>query len=978
MPDLPSGTVTFLFTDVEGSTRRWEADSTAMLTAVERHFTILDDAIASHRGARFKAIGDSSQAAFPTALDAAEAAIAAQRAIVAADWAALGPLQVRMALHTGAATPQDGDYLAPSLNRLARLLAATHGGQILVTEATRNLLRDALPPDIELRDLGEHRFRDLRETEHVFQLTAPGLGSDFPPIQSLSRPSHNLPAQVNTFVGRTREIAEITRRLADPAVRLLTLTGPGGTGKTRLAMRVAENLVDDYADGVWFVALAAISHPELVASTIAETFGLREAPDQSLRESLRNYLRSKRLLLVLDNVEHLLAAAPLVADLLATCPSLQILATSRAPLRIAAEHEMRVDPLALPVPDRSGSLDDALASEAVRLFVDRATAARGDFALNERNAATIVAICRKLDGLPLAIELAAARMRLLPPESILARLDSRLSLLTSGDRDRPERQQTLRSAIAWSHEMLDAGEQVLFRRLAVFAGGWTLQAAETVGSAVAPDVSAIDCLASLVDNSLVQPCEPGQDPGEPRFTMLQTIQEYAREQLEGSGEAEPIKDSHADVFLRLAADAEPHLAGAEAAAWLDRLDADHDNLRTALAWLRGRGDTKRSIDLATALWRFWLLRGHVSEGRGLLEKTLAIAGPVEVTTRYAAALDGAGVLAETQGDYDGAEALHRQALALSRNLDDRAGIARALDNLGVVAFERGEGDLADSLLTESLALARQAGEPHLIATALNDLGRIAFHRGDLSRAESLYQESLDLRRRNSSESDVARSLNNLGFVAYALGDSGRARRLFAESLQLNRAVRDKWGAAAPLNALALAVRQDGDLPRAMELLEESLTLYQEVGDTKNAAVVLLNLAGATRESGDLAEAASFYLDALAGFQAVDDRAGIVECLGWLANILISQGEFRSAARLLAAATRLAEEHDALRALIETEQFIVDVAAARADLGEASFQSAWEAEPALDDLLAEVTNRLGLDQTGSRPAGSPRPTLPKTS
>jgi predicted ATPase/class 3 adenylate cyclase/Tfp pilus assembly protein PilF len=993
MPEYPSGTVTFLFTDVEGSTRRWEADSPAMLAAVERHFGLLDAAIAANHGVRFKTIGDAIQAAFPTALDGAKAAIAAQQAITAENWGALGPLPVRMALHTGAATPQNGDYLAPSLNRLARLLSTAAGGQILITEATRNLLRDGLPPEIELRDLGEHRLRDLREAEHVFQLTSSGLPSDFPPIQSLSRPTSNLPTQVNAFIGRESEIADVKQRLADPAVRLLTLTGPGGTGKTRLAMRVAQDLVEAYPDGVWFVALASTSNPALVASSIAETLGLREAPDQSLRESLRSYLRAKHLLLVLDNFEQVIDAAPLISDLLATCPSLQILATSRAPLRIAGEYDVNVSPLALPATDRPGSIDEALASEAVRLFVDRVKAVRGDLALDERNVATIVAICRRLDGLPLAIELAAARIRLLPLDAILSRLDSRLGLLTGGGRDRPERQQTLRSAIAWSHEMLGAAEQELFRRLGVFSGGWTLEAAEWVGgqrseggndssSDLRPPTSdsspgTLDLLATLVDNSLVQKCEPGA-AAEPRFTMLQTIQEFAREQLETSGEADTIKNRHADLFLQLADDAEPHLVEVDAASWLNRLDADHDNLRSALDWLRGSSDADRAIQLAAALWRFWLLRGHISEGRELLEKTLSLEATANGTVAHAIVLDGAGVLAETQGDYDRAESLHRQALALSRNLDDQQGIARALDNLGVVAFERGQDDLADSLLEESLTLARDGGEDHLVATGLNDLGRVAFHRGELPRAASLFQESLDLRRKNSSDSEIARSLNNLGWVAFGLGDFTRAQRLFEESLERNRAVGDTWGAAAPLNALALAVRRDGDVPRAIALYRESLELFHGAGDTKNAAVVLLNLAGAQRESGNMGEATSSFLEALAGFRAVDDRAGIIESLGWIGSVLVGEGQFSTATHILAVATRLAEEQDAYRDLIGTEQFASDVAAARTALNESGFHAEWEAGTArsIDDLLSETMERLAVDQAADRPtrssAGAPSP------
>src|SRR5215212_5239081 len=723
MRDFPSGTVTFLFTDVEGSTRRWEQDLVATRTAIERHFAILDDAIRVNNGVRFKTIGDAVQAAFPTALDAVLAAVAGQRALIVEDWGELGSIPVRMALHTGAATPDNGDYFAPALNRLARLLAAGAGGQILLTEATRQLVRDLSPAGMPLQivDLGEHGLRDLREAEHVFQLTAPGLPSDFPPLKSLDRQLHNLPPQLTPFIGREALVAEICGRLEQPGVRLLTLTGPGGAGKTRLALHVAAELVEAYADGVWFVPLAPVASATLVAATIAGALGIRETATDSIEATLRTYLRPRRLLLVLDNFEHVVDASPLVADLLANCPDIQVLATSRAPLHISGEHELPVPSLELPSLARPLCLDDALASEAVRLFVDRARAVQSHFELTEENAETVVAICRRLDGLPLAIELAASRVRLLPPKAILVRLDSRLTLLTGGGRDRPERQQTLRGAIAWSHDLLDRSQQILFRRLAVFAGGWTLDAADAVvGFGTDPPIPVFEGLDALHDSSLIrlQESSDGDAAAHPRFAMLQTIHEFATEQLVASGELAQVQENHAAWFLDLAIEAEPHLSGPSAVSWLDRLESEHDNLRAALDWLRSQGEGERAATLAAALWRAWWLRGNVAEGRDQLEAALAVDGSTTSAAR-AAALDGAGLLAETQGDYDRAEALHREALTLSRERGDTTGVARALGNLGVVAFDRGDDDQATTFLEESLALAREIGDQLLIATALN-------------------------------------------------------------------------------------------------------------------------------------------------------------------------------------------------------------------------------------------------------------------
>ena len=941
MPQLPSGTVTFLFTDVEGSTRRWEEDSPATQAAIERHFAILDAAITANHGVRFKTIGDAVQAAFPTAPDAVLAAVAAQHALAAEDWGALGPIQVRMAIHTGSATPHGGDYLAAPLNRLARLLSAGHGGQILLSESTRLLVRDALPPELRLQDLGEHRLRDLREPEHVFQVVVPGLPAEFPPLKSEERRRQNLPLQLTSFIGRERDIAAVRARFVDDEVRLLTLTGPGGTGKTRLALRVADELRETYPDGVWFVPLAPVASAPRVAAAIAEALGLRETAGEPVDLTLRGHLRDKQVLLVLDNFEHVIEAAPLVATLLANAPGLRVLVTSRAPLRISGEQEFTVHSLECPVGE-SPSVAEALASEAVRLFVERAQAVRPDFDLTAENVATVVAICRRLDGLPLAIELAAARIRLLSAEAILSRLDSRLTLLTGGARDLPERQQTLRAAIAWSHDLLAPPEQALFRHLAVFAGGWTLEAAETIAAAVPhPAVSVLEGLEHLSDNSLIQQQEDRQRTRsyDPRFTMLQTIREFGLEQLAASGEEPATRAAHAALFLRLAIEAEPRLIGREAIAWLDRLESEHDNLRAALAWFRHQQDAENAVRLAGALWRFWWLRGRLSEGRTELEAALAIASSGAPSAARAAALDGAGVLAETQGDFSRAEAQHEEALALSRELQDAAGTARALGNLGVVAFDRGRHDRAVALLEESLALAREANDPHMIATALNDLGRVAYDRADLVQAETFFQESLARRRGLGSGPEIARALHNLGAVALDQGDSAEAHTWFAESLELYREAGDTWGAAGAMSGLAQALLDKGDVAEATRLLEESLALFQEVSDARGIAVTLRTLANLAASEEQRERAAARYQEAVARFQHLEDRAGIVNSLAGLGKLLIDEGRPRGAAIALGAAASLSEGGDPA-APADDAGFDAVIATTRAALGEQAFTDAW--------------------------------------
>ncbi|MBW3634202.1 MAG: tetratricopeptide repeat protein, partial [Chloroflexi bacterium] len=779
----------------------------------------------------------------------------------------------------------------------------------------------------------------------------------FPPLKSMARQSHNQPLRLTPFIGREGLIAEVRARLEQPAVRLLTLTGPGGVGKTRLALRTAADLVEAYTDGVWFVALASVATSTLVAATIAEALGVREVPGEPIEETLFTYLRPKQLLLVLDNFEHVVDASPLVAELLGQCPTVQILATSRGPLHISGEFEFPIPTLELPAAGGGLRLDVAEASEAVRLFIDRARAVQSHFQLTEENAATVVAICRRLDGLPLAIELAASRIRLLSPNALLARLDSRLSLLTGGERDRPERQQTLRATIAWSHDLLDPAERVLFRRLAVFVGGWTFEAAEAVvpGNGLDSTLPVLDGLEALHDASLIRRDESAHEDASaaPRFSMLQTIHEFATEQLAASGELAAMNEKHASLFLDLAVEAEPHLTGPAGVTWLERLDADHGNLRSALEWLGSQGSAERLVRLAASLWRFWWIRGHITQGRKQLDAALAIARSVKTPAR-AAALDGAGVLAETQGSYGEAEAYHRESLALSQELDDTIGVARALGNLGVVALGRGDNDLAAMQLEQSLALARESSDRVLIATALNDLGNAAYGRDELDRAEALYKESLALRRQTGSVIEIARSLNNLGSVAFNRGDFDPASHFYQESLALYRDARDTWGAAGALINLGTAYHRQGDIPRGAAMLEESLSLFREVGDGRSAALAALNLADALRDSGDLKLATAHYLDALVTFRDIKNSQRVVDGLIGLASVLVRQRTFKDAARLFGAASALSDGSSpgSSESVVPAD----DVEAIRTALGEDEFSAAWETGR---DLSLEVAVQVAL-------------------
>src|SRR5215211_2002171 len=489
MPQFPAGTVTFLFTDIEQSTRGWERGATTARVVVERHIALIRQAVAAHGGVHFKTIGDATQSAFATAPQGVAAALLAQRALLDEPWPTTEQRpRVRMALHAGTAEPRDGDYLAACLNRLARLLDAAHGEQILLSSTVAGLARDALPESVTLKALGEFRLRDILQPEEVFQLCHPSLRADFPPLNAPGHLPHNLPTHPTPFLGREREVEEAVALLLRPEVRLVTLTGPGGVGKTRLGTRVAAEALESFPDGVFMVDLARLTDPDLVPSAAATALGLREQPGQTLAQTLADYLRERTILLLFDNFEHVLPSATLVADLLAAAPGLKVLATSRARLGLQAEREYGVEPL--PIPDQ-GSLPPLVelsSFDAIELFTSRAQALRPGFALTDENARAVAEIVCRLDGLPLAIELAAARVKLLSPEALLDRLDRRLSTLTGGARDLPTRQRTLRDTIAWSHDLLTPGERVLFRRLSVFVGGWTFEAAEAVGTAAAEGV----------------------------------------------------------------------------------------------------------------------------------------------------------------------------------------------------------------------------------------------------------------------------------------------------------------------------------------------------------------------------------------------------------------------------------------------------------------------------------------------------------
>lgn len=771
-------------------------------------------------------------------------------------------------------------------------------------------------------------------------------------MEGSAAPPHNLTAPPTPLIGREGEVTRACALLRRDDVRLLTLTGPAGVGKTRLAREVAENLLPEFADGVFFVLLAPLTDPALVASAIAQTLGLREQGSQPLRETLVAHLRDKHLLLVLDNFEHLATAALLVADLLATCPALHLLVTSRVAVHVRGEHQLPVPPLTLPDPAQPPTAEALGQVAAVALFVQRARAVVPDFALTPDNAADVATICQRLDGLPLAIELAAARTLLLPPPALLEQLAHPLHVLTGGARDLPERQQTMRRTLAWSYDLLSEAEQALFRRLAVFVDGCTTEAATAVcqGGVVAGGV--MDGLVSLVDKNLLRRGEGAA--GEPRVGMLETLREYGREQLAASGEFAATERAHADYYLRLAEEEVSALARSEQRAWLAHLEREHDNFRAVLRWAMEREKTERGLRLATALWRFWYMRGYLSEGRAWLEGLLAQPRVVAPDVR-ARALGGADSLAFQQGDLARAAVLGEESLAIERRLGNTSGISQALNSLGNVRREQGDLRRAVVLYEESLALDRDVANTRGIAAILNNLGTTARLQGDLARAATLHAESLAIKRDTGDQHGIAYTLENLGTVAYEQGDLERAATLLAESLALRRELGDQHGIALGFVVLGAIVRAQGDLERAAALSEESLALSQAVGDTWGIAMTSYNLGHVARDQGDDARAAARYRESLALFQTVGYRMGVASCLETVAGVVSRQGQSARAACLCGAASALRVTLGAPVPLSERADYDRTVATARQTLGEESLAAAWAAGSALplEQAIAEA-------------------------
>ena len=939
--DLVAGTVTLVFTDIEGSTLLLEQLKDRYANVLSDHHRLLREAFGMRGGSEHDAAGDGLYFTFPSARAALAGAVDAQRAVLAHTWPDGVSVRVRMGLHTGEPVSADVGLVGLDVHRAARIAAAGHGGQILLSQTVRDLVGREVPPGVSLVDLGEHRLKDLADSQRLFQAVAGGLPADFPALRTIESRPNNLPRQLSSFVGRQRELGDARAILK--GAPLLTLTGPGGVGKTRLSLQIAADVLDEFEDGCWVVELGALADEGLVLESIAAALGVAEQPGRPLSSTLVDHLRTRRVLVLLDNCEHLLEATARHAHVLLTgCPTLRILATSREALGISGESVFPVPSLGLPDADRPATAEQASQWEAVRLFVDRAAAVDPNFRLTDQNARAVIQVCQRLDGIPLALELAAARVRALPVEQIAARLDDRFRLLTGGSRVAVTRHQTLRATIDWSYDLLSEDERAVLRRMSVFAGGGTLSAAEAVclgGEVTKGDV--LDLLSRLVDKSLVvsgasvsEASGSNAVAAEGRFRLLETVRQYARERLLDSGETEAAFRRHRDWYLALVERAKPDFfSGPPPAQWLEVFDREHDNLRAALEWSSTEpGGTQAGLRMTAALWRYWEIRGYFVEGRRWLERTLA-ATDGDVSSLRANALTGAGILAHIQGDYPAALAFHEQ----------------------------------------SLVQHRQLGNPHSIAHAAHNLANVAADQGDYTRARELYREHNEISRSLGDRRATAIGLINLADAVSRHGDVSGARSHFEESVEILRQIGDRWGIAFALDSWALAASRSSDLELARSLHEDALAISRELGDERGVARTLMHLAEVAAHEGDLTRATSLYRECLHIRHALRDMPGIATAMEKLAWVVMADAA-EDATRLLGAAEALRESIHAPVPVAAREEYERHLRTLGSRLGQEGFDTARLEGRAMGPEAAVATILSGgiVPRADDRAAADPTP------
>ena len=946
MRQLPTGIVTLLFTDIEGSTRLLQRLGESYADVLKECRRLLRKAFQRGNGYEVDTQGDAFFVAFERAVDAVLSAVDAQLALYHAGWPEGEVVRVRMGIHTGEPQPAEEGYVGLDVHRAARIMSIAHGGQVLLSRKVRDIVVHDLPDGVGLQDLGEYQLKDIAGVSRLYQLVIPGLPADFPPLTALypQRSFENLPSPTTSFVGREQEVAAASERLRQRDVRLLTLIGTAGVGKTRLALQVATALGDFFADGVCFVALDQVSDAEGVMSSIAQALRIQEEKDHTLFESMVEALRERSLLLILDNFEHVMPARQPVVELLAACPKLKVLVTSRELLHLRAEHLLETSPLALPEPQQTATLTELPHYAAIELFIQRAQAVQPDFQLTESNRSAIVEICIYLDGIPLAIELAAARMRYFSPQALLTHLKQGLAILRGDVHDVPTRQQTLQRAIAWSYDLLSATQQSVFRRLAVCIQAVTLAAAERICTAAGEmEGSVLEALDALVDQSMLQRQE--REGGVMHFRLLQTLREYGIERLKQAQELEATKAAHAEYYLSWTEQIAPLLLGAEQAHWLDCLDHEYENVRAALEWLLvlAPGESERAeqaLRFCIALMGFWEIRGYVGEGLAFLERALKEGRDIAPGVR-AQALHGAGLLALIQDERGRAEEYLRESQLLFRESGDKAGMANILRLQGSLAYGKTSYKAARRLLEEALTIYRELGDTRRIASTRKALAEVAIAQCDYDRARLLMEEDLASYRAAGEKYGTAYPLYFLARIGFlASDDLAQAQALAEESLALFKEVGNRRLVAYARELLGQILLMQGEENRAQSMLEASIGTFRVLKERSAVASALIALGRlASVQSDKETERASYQesWDLLRMIEAKELSASLLEAYG---EALVAQGAAKKAVSLWATAATVRATIMAPMPPVFRASYVRAVAAARAQLGEDAFRSAW--------------------------------------
>lgn len=893
----------FLFTDVEGSTRLWDQYPEQMSLALAHHNDLMTDAIESNNGTVFKTVGDGFCAIFDSAADALQAAISAQKALAKAlpDAQTLR-LKVRMGLHYGPAEQVDDDYFGPVVNHVARLTAAGNGGQILISATFKAQQQPA--SGVDFRDLGAHKLRDLAEQMHIFQVIIPDFPNTYTAIRTLSPRPTNLPVQLSSFVGREAEVEAVSRRMRQPEVRLLTLFGPGGIGKTRLSLQVGAALRDEYEDGVFFVGLSPITSENGLLEAIASALQLEESTDTPLLDTLKNHLESRQILIILDNFEQVVDFAPVLNDFLSAAAQVKILVTSREELLIYGEQIYPLAPLSLPDRDTIVLADRLMDYSAISLFMERVRAVRADFVLDEANAADVIAICRCLDGLPLAIELASVRIREFELSDILAQLTSRLEALTRGARDLPARQRTIRGAIDWSYDLLLPEEKAVFMRMGVFVGPFTVEAADSIAG--------IEYLNRLKEKSLVQQLETTEDG--PMFVMLETLREYALEYLAEAGETDALRNRHLDYYRELVERAEPNLTGIDQMLWFRRLEAEWFNIQSALEWALKQDAVEQAGSMVAILWRYWGAHSRLSTGRNWIGQVLAHVDRLPPLLK-----------------------------------------ARVRQGAGRLAFLQARYDESTAQLVESATLYEQLGETEHLAAVNLSLGETSFFQGDMLRAEHYFQSSLVFYQEAGDMAGFARCLAQLGRLAQEQSNPNGAESLLQQSLEITREYGSTESIALAVNDLAETFRMQGKFAEAAELYQESLGLYKDLGFDVGVAVMLHNLAQVTRRLGDVGGAQRLLVEAISLLQSLEEKQVIAECFAALGAVYVELKRLDFAVILLSAAQHLMTLLDLELTQADQQEYQVHLKLAESRVDAEQWATLWARGQALplERLVADI-------------------------